>query len=110
MPRPGYVNLTINDPKRLASVKRMFETYNASSILWIDWVIEVLDSGARRDRWLQDSFPYLRFVGYSEKGFVLEDKRTKELVTIKVRKGKFEASKKGEDYIIFASVHPAMRF
>jgi hypothetical protein len=105
MPRDNYTNLTIKDPKRYARIKRLM-LLNTEEIQWIDWVADVLENCARREQYLKQTFPHIRFVGAVKNGCVLEDKNEKHIVNVIIDKGKVIATPHREEYVLYVCLSP----
>ena len=106
MPREGYTNLTINDPKRLDRIHRDFDQHSTSAFNWSDWIIDALDVAIKKEMFLKTKFPNIRFVGKLSSGYIIEDTKKKQTCAIKIENGKYVLSPDNEAFREFALLHP----
>ena len=107
MPLEGWTNLSLKK-ESAAKLKRMFDTLLDKDTKWIEYVGLVLENALLREKFLKQTFPYIRFVGNVKNGCVLEDTRIKIVVNISIKGNKITSTPSGEQYILFALLTPRL--
>lgn len=108
MPKEGWTNLSIRTVD-YDKARRMFDTEVSTNLSWSDWVIDTLMSAMERKKFLRSKYPHLRFIGNTESGCVIEDTKSKKIITLTLKNGRLESSEKDEQYLIFSSLNPELR-
>lgn len=109
MPRRGYTNLTIKDPKKYDKMKQMFEKYSTTDYQWIDYVTEVLETAIQREKYITENFSDLKFIGSTTQGCVIEDTKLNKTIDIKIENGKVMMNPYNERYAVFVLMNPRLR-
>ena len=86
----------------------MFDTVLDKDTKWIEWVGLILENALLREKFLKQTFPYIRFVGNVKNGCVLEDTKLKTVVNVTIRGNKITSVPSGEQYILFALLTPRL--
>jgi len=109
MTKKGFANLSV-DSQINAKVRRDFETRNMD-ISFPVWAIGVLQSAIDRLSYLEKKFPHIKLVTVMNDGIVLEDTNKKLMIKVYGEKDKMVSSvPDNPDYILYAGIHPEMKF
>ena len=108
MPRYGYTNLSV-DSKTHAKIRRDFERMKIN-VSFPVWASDVLRSAIDRLDYLNKAYPNLKLVSVLEDSLVIEDKAKNIMVKVYKEKDKLVSMPEGSEYLIYAGIHPEMRF
>ena len=84
----------------------MFDLYCKTDLQWIDWVPTALESQIKKEKYVIDNYPELKLIGKSSSGYLIEDVKTKEIITIHIQDNKIIPSNPDPKYLIFCLLHP----
>jgi len=108
MPREGYTNLSV-DARAHAKIRRDFEKLDMGLSFPV-WATDVLRSAIDRLEYLKKAYPNLRLISVQEDSLVIENKEKNIMVKVYKDKDKLVSMPEGSEYLIFAGIHPEMRF
>ena len=108
MPMTGYSNLSLKT-KDYDRVRKLFDSISESGMQWINWIPYTLENALMREKRLQELFPNLRFIGNTENGAIVENRKTKKIVAVKRNGSTFKADDNDPQYLIFCLLHNMFR-
>ena len=108
MPRYGYTNLSV-DSKAHAKIRRDFEKADMGLSFPV-WATDVLRSAIDRMEYLKKVYPNLQLISVQKDSIVIEDKIKNIMVKVYKDKDKLVSMPEGPEYLIFAGIHPEMKF
>lgn len=109
MGRSGYTSLSI-EQTQYARTRRKWETIIApnSDLTYTQWHSEVLENSLDRIVLLKKMFPNFSLLKLIDRGIIIDDKKTDDVIKVYLKNGKFVCSdkKNPEDYILYTALHP----
>tara|TARA_B110000467_G_C18192425_1_gene406881 strand:+ start:272 stop:616 length:345 start_codon:yes stop_codon:yes gene_type:complete len=103
----NYTNLTVNR-ERSEKYRGIYEALKINQS-FNTWVLDLIESGLDKMKFLKENFPDLAFAQLDGEGFAIVDKSKDQIFRIYYNGKKLSCSKHGQaicDHKLYASFHP----
>ena len=110
MGRSGYTSLSIEE-KIYDKIRRRWDSYvfNKTDLTFTQWHTMIVLNNIDKIKFLKNNFPHLKFVKVIENGLVIEDTKKKKFVQVILNGKKLHSNIIGDEYLLFAALHPELK-
>jgi len=110
MGRSGYTSLSIEE-KVYAKMRRLWDNnlLNETDLSFTQWHTKVVMNSIDKAKFLKDKFPHLKVIKVIDKGLIIEDSKKNEFVKVILKGTKLDSNKEGDEYLLFAALHPELK-